>query len=103
MATILTRIGRFCLLKLRRHPGAHAAGLDPHSLAYLYLVQQGKRLSLGSTIGRLRPRNVLLLPVLLPIVLVKLVDLWVANVVIRSLINEHDLLERSRQSDRQGP
>jgi hypothetical protein len=103
MATLLTRIGRFCLLKLRRHPGAEAAGVDPHSPAYLYLVQQGKRLSLGATIGRLRPRNVLLLPILLPVLLVKLADLWVATVVIRALINEHDLLERSRKSDGQGP
>jgi hypothetical protein len=103
MVTILVRIGRFCLLKLRRHPGAHAAGVDPSSPAYLYLVQQGKRLSLSATIGKLRLRNVLLLPVLLPIMLVKVVDLWVATVIIRALINEHDLMERSLKSDRRDP
>jgi hypothetical protein len=90
---------RAALLRLRiyRVPAGYAA--DPYSPEYLYLVQQSKRLSLSNSIAHLRPRNILFVPVLLPIILVKAVDLWIANQLIRSLINERDLILQSLRSD----
>jgi hypothetical protein len=73
---------------------------DPHSPEYLYLIQQSKRLSLANSIARLRPKNILIVPVLLPVILTKAIDLWIANQLIRSLINERDLMEQSRRSDK---
>jgi hypothetical protein len=92
-------VARSALLKLRVHrlAGEHAA--DPNSVEYLYLVQQSKRLSLSTSMARLRPRNVLILPLLLPVIMVKAIDLWIANQIIRSLINERDLIEQSLRAD----
>jgi hypothetical protein len=89
---------RWALLRLRIHrlPSKHTA--DPYSPEYLYLVQQSKRLSLSTSIGRLRPKNLFIFPMIVPIILVKAVDLWIANQVIRSLINERDLIEQSLRS-----
>ncbi|CAN7483824.1 hypothetical protein LJR251_003231 [Rhizobium rhizogenes] len=78
--------------RIHRIPEGYAA--DPHSLAYLYIVQQRKRLSLATTVGRLRLRNILLFPIIGLIILIKIVDLWIANQIIRSMINEYDLLKR---------
>ena len=67
---------RSWLLRLRIHgvpAGGHRA--DPNSPDYLYLVQQCKRLSLSVTVGRLRPGNLALFPVLLLIILLKAADL----------------------------
>jgi len=88
------------LLRLRVHrlAGEHAA--DPNSPEYLYLVQQSRRLSLSKSMARLRPRNLLILPVLLPVIVVKAMDLWIANQIIRSLINERDLIRQSLRPNR---
>jgi hypothetical protein len=64
------------------------------------LVQQNKRISLSASVARLRPRNVLFLPLIIPIIAVKAVDLWIANQIIRSLINERDLMQQSLRSER---
>lgn len=86
------------LLKARIHRLPKEYPLDPQSPEYLYLVQQRKRLSLAASVGRLRPRNALLLPFIGTIVLLKAADLWIANLMIRSLINERDLLRLSDQA-----
>ena len=99
MPSVLTQLGRFCLLKLRRHPSAFPRGIDPYSPEYLYLVQQSKRVSLSATMARLRPRNIIILPILLLIIGAKVVDLWMATLIIRGLINERDLLEMSGKSE----
>ena len=83
---------RECLLRVKIHPVPEGRALDPNSADYLYLVQQQKRLSLASSAGRLRLGNILLAPLLVPIVLLKAVDLWIANLTIRAIINEQDLL-----------
>ena len=100
VASRLDSAARSALLRLRVHrlAGEHAA--DPYSDEYLYLVQQSKRLSLSTSMARLRPRNLLVLPLVLPIIMVKAMDLWIANQLIRSLINERDLIERSLRPDR---
>jgi hypothetical protein len=96
----INSVVRSALLRLRVHrlAGEHAA--DPNSAEYLYLVQQSRRLSLSKSIARLRPRNLLILPLLLPVIVVKTVDLWIANQIIRSLINERDLIRQSLRPDR---
>jgi hypothetical protein len=76
----------------------HAA--DPFSPEYLYLIQQSKRLSLSTSMARLRPRYLFILPLVLPIIIVKAMDLWIANQVIRSLINERDLIEQTLRPNR---
>ncbi len=88
-------VTRAWLLTARVHrvPGGHA--LDPQSPEYLYLVQQRKRLSLAASVGRIRPRNLPLLPVIGLIVAAKAVDLWITNEIVRSLVNERDLLRQS--------
>lgn len=95
MGRRIDSVVRSALLRLRVHrlAGEHAA--DPNSAEYLYLVQQSKRLSLSTSMARLRPRNLLLLPWLLPLIMVKATDLWIANQIIRSLINERDLVRQS--------
>jgi hypothetical protein len=70
----------------------HAA--DPFAPEYLYLVLQQKRLSLSATVGRLRPRNILLFPFILPIILVRLLDLSISNQIVQSLISERFLMEQ---------
>lgn len=82
------------LLRLRILGVPGGCTLDPHSLEYLYLIQQRKRLSLSASVGRLRPANLLLLPAILVVVLVKTIDLWTTNQVVRSIINEYDLQQR---------
>ena len=86
---------RFVLLRLRVHRLADEHAADPFSPEYLYLVQQSKRLSLSTSMARLRPRYLFILPLVLPIIIVKAMDLWIANQVIRSLINERDLIEQT--------
>lgn len=90
----ITAITRSCLLRARIHRVPEGHALDPHTADYLYLVQQRKRLSLAASVGRLRPRNILLLPLIGAVVLLKALDLWIANQIIRSLLNEQDLLLR---------
>ena len=89
---------RAALLRLRLHRAPHAYVTDPYAPDYLYLVQQAKRLSLSQTMARLRPRNALLLPVLLAILLVKVIDLHITNQIVRSLINERDLIRQHQTS-----
>ena len=92
-------LARRWLLRARIHDVPEGYALDPHSLEYLYLIQQRKRLSLAASIGRLRPGNWLLLPLIVPVVAARAIDLWIANQTIRSMINEHDLQQRIYQRD----
>jgi len=96
----INSVVRSALLRLRVHRLAREHAADPNSAEYLYLVQQSRRLSLSKSIARLRPRNLLILPLLLPVIVVKTVDLWIANQIIRSLINERDLIRQSLRPDR---
>ncbi len=101
--TLRTRLRsavRFALLRLRVYDLNSKHALDPYSPEYLYFVQQQKRIALSKSIAHLRPRYILFFPVVLTGILAKAVDLWLANQLIRSLINERDLLEQSRRSDR---
>lgn len=91
---------RAILLRLRVHRLGHEHTAEPYSPEYLYLVQQAKRLALSATIARLRPRNLLLFPLIIPVAAIRAVDLWIANQIIRSLINERDLREQSLRSQR---
>lgn len=86
-------VTRAVLRPLRVLPATNIP-FDPHSLEYLYLAQQSKRLALVRTLDRFHLRNALLWPVLLLIAAVKWVDLAISNTVVRSLINEQDLIER---------
>lgn len=94
MPRSLRTIARAGLLRVKIHRVPEGHALDPQSADYLYLVQQQKRLSLSASVGRLRPRNLLLLPLIVAVVLLKAVDLWIANQVIRAMLNEQDLLAR---------
>jgi hypothetical protein len=94
---------RFALLRLRVLPLARKLAVDPNSFEYLYLVQQARRISLATSIARLRPKSILILPLVLPIIIIKAIDLWITNQIIRSMINESDLLERTLRSDRPEP
>src|SRR4051794_2037294 len=85
-------IARAVLLRVKVHRVPEAYALDPRSADYLYLVLQRKRLSLSASIGRLRPRNLLLLPLIVVVVLIKAADLWIANQIIRAILNEQELL-----------
>lgn len=67
---------------------------DAYSPEYLYLVQQSKRISLVGTLNRFKIGNAYAWPLLLAIVFVKWFDLVLSNSLIRSLINEYDLLHR---------
>jgi|SRR4051812_25109760 hypothetical protein len=73
---------------------------DPYSSEYLYLIQQQKRLSLSRSVGRLRPRNLLLFPIIIVIVLFKCFDLFVTNQIVQSLINERLLLDPAGRAGR---
>ena len=75
---------------------------DAFSPEYLYLVQQSKRLSLVRTLNEFEFRNILIWPVLLVIVAIKWVDLAISNTLVRSLINEHDLLKRIDHQNTEG-
>ena len=98
-ATPLRRLTARLLLRARLHQLDDEMTLDPTSDAYLYLVLQRKRLSLSATYGRLRPRNILLWPLLLAIVAVKTFDLAVSNQVVAAMLNEKRLMERSVRGD----
>jgi hypothetical protein len=67
---------------------------DPMSPEYLYLVQQTKRLSLVRTLDSFKLDNVKQWPKLFAIAAIKWLDLSISTTLIRSLINEHDLLRR---------
>jgi hypothetical protein len=67
---------------------------DPMSPEYLYLVQQCKRLGLVQTLDSFKSDNMRQWPRLLAIAAVKWMDLSLSSTLIRSLINEHDLLLR---------
>jgi hypothetical protein len=75
---------------------------DPFSAEYLYLVQQRKRLSLSRTVGRLRPGNIPLFPVIVVIALVKYLDLLVTNQIVQSLINERILMHHITRPQKKG-
>ena len=90
-------IRRF-LLHFRIHRLAEPVHASPQSTEYLYLVQQTKRLSLAASIGRFSRRNFLLWPLLVALVIVKWIDLKIANAVISSFINEMALLKLSAEA-----
>lgn len=69
---------------------------DPNSLEYLYVIQQSKRLSLVRTFNAVKSNNIRRWPVLFSIVLVKWLDLALANTLIKALINEHELIQRMK-------
>jgi hypothetical protein len=85
---------RAVLRPLRVLEAAGPVPRDTFSPEYLYLAQQSKRLALVRALGGFRLRNVLLWPVVAVAVLFRWVDLVLSNALIRSLINEHDLLNR---------
>ena len=98
----MTRIRDRCraaLLHLRVVPLAGEHAVDPFSPEYLYLALQRKRLRLSSSVGRLRPRNILLFPLILAIILAQLLDLSISNQIVRALINERFLMERAQQGE----
>ena len=95
MGRRMNTVLREWLLKARIHPVPGGFTLDPQSAEYLYLVQQHKRLSLAASIGRMRPGNILLLPLIVPVILLKTADLWICNQMVRSMINERDLMLRA--------
>ena len=101
MARTDQAIRRF-LLHFRIHRLAEPVNASPQSPEYLYLVQQTKRLSLAASIGRFSRRNFLLWPFLVALVIVKWIDLKIANALIASFINEMALLKLSTQA-RTGP
>ncbi|MGO1074484.1 hypothetical protein [Inquilinus sp. CA228] len=77
--------------------------LDPNSIDYLYLVQQHRRLKLTRKISRLRPKNIILLPVILVDILFSSVCLWITNQLVGAMINEYQLLDLgNRHSDEAG-
>ncbi len=94
MRVSLRRLWRAAVLRIRIIKVEQQGPIDPFAPEYLYLVLQQKRLSLCATVGRLRPGNILLFPVIVPIILVKLADLALSNQIVRSLITEQDLSER---------
>ena len=85
--TMRARWGRW-LLMLRVIVLDREYAADPYSPEYLYLIQQQKRLGLSRTVGRLRPRNLPAFPLIILIVLIKAMDLFVTNQIVKSLINE---------------
>ena len=87
---------RSAMLRMRLHTMPGAAGLDLDSPQYLYLVQQAKRISLSETVARLTLKTLPLWPAILAIAAFKWIDLALANTLVRSLINEHDLLRLSQ-------
>lgn len=100
-STVKTAV-RKTLLRLRVYPLGNEYNLDPYSPEYLYLAQQRKRLSLSASVSRLRPRYLLISPYILATIVVKLVDLWIANQIIRSLINERDLMREILRQEKPG-
>lgn len=68
---------------------------DPLSPEYLYLVQQSKRVSITRTLNAFGKDNLTMWPYLIAVALAKWLDLALSNTLIRSLINERDLLNRA--------
>lgn len=97
-----TDLARRLLLRMRVHPFAQPSGTDPYSPHYLYMVQQAKRIALSQTLGRFRLRSLVIWPWLVLVFAARWLDLALVNTLIRSLINEHDLLNRigPRNGDR---
>lgn len=93
------------LLRSRIHHVPDTPALDPNGVDYLYLVQQHRRLKLTRKIARLRPRNIVLLPLILIDILLSSVCLWITNQLVGSMINEHRLMNlgnRSGHADGEG-
>ena len=90
----LTALTRSILLRAKVHRVPEGYALDPQSADYLYFVLQRKRLSLAASIGRLRPRMLLLWPAIALIIVLKTFDLWMANQIVRAMLTEQILLER---------
>lgn len=104
MASLATRararIGRWTrkqLLRSRIHHVPDTPALDPNSIDYLYLVQQHRRLKLTRKIARLRPWNIVLLPLILIDILLSSVCLWITNQLVGAMINEHHLMGLGNQ------
>ena len=95
LGQFLTRsmLRRLRILRVDRVPP------DPLSPEYLYLVQQTKRISLVQSLDSLRPDSLKSWPFLLAVVVAKWLDLKLTNTLIRSLMNEHDLLKRISAPD----
>lgn len=89
-------IRRF-LLHFRTHRLSGPVTAKPSSAEYLYLVQQSKRISLATTVGRFSRWNILLWPYLTLLVLMKWIDLSIATTIIRSFINESVLQRLSAE------
>lgn len=112
MASLVTRtkgrIDRWTrkqLLRSRIHHVPDGLVLDPSSIDYLYLVQQHRRLKLTRKIARLRPKNILLLPVIAVDILASSIGLWITNQIVGAMINEYELLDlgnRQGNRDRDG-
>jgi hypothetical protein len=85
---------RAMLRPLRILRAAGTVPNDTHSPEYLYLVQQSKRISLVRTLNCFGTENVRAWPLLLASAFVKWLDLILSSSLIRSLINEYDLLHR---------
>jgi hypothetical protein len=100
--TARARWGRW-LLRMRVMVLDREFAADPYSPEYLYLIQQQKRLSLSGTVGQLRPRNALMFPLIILLVLIKALDLFVTNQIVQSLLNERQLLADMTRSEPDGP
>lgn len=90
----LAALTRAVLLRAKIHHVPDGYAIDPQTADYLYLVLQQKRLSLAASVGRFRPHTLPLWPAIAAIVLLKLVDLWIANQIVRAILTEQELLER---------
>ena len=98
-----TTLSRALLRPLRVLTAAGTVPTDTFSPEYLYLVQQSKRLSLVRTLNQIPLRKPLKWPLFISIVLIKWADLTLSNSLIRSLINEYDLLQRVNPRDQEEP
>jgi hypothetical protein len=94
-------LARFLLLRLRVHVHDGKVTAPPYSPEYLYLVQQDKRLALSRLIGHLGWKTLPLWPLLVLAIAVRWLDLAMSTSVIRSLVNERDLLRQANDSARE--
>jgi len=90
---------RSLLLRLHTSPVPVDTTLDRSSPDYLLLVQQCKRVSMSRELARLTLKNLPLWPWIVAVLVVRWVDLALTNTLIRSLINERDLLRQSENQD----
>ena len=74
---------------------------DAHSLEYLYLVQQSKRLALIQSLNEFSSQRMRDWPCIVFMAVLRFIDLARSNVLIRSMVNEHDLLQKI-QATKQG-